>query len=286
MNAAPHDPPLPHERAPGPLLQWLELRAPLEAAATLALMPLWAWAPKGDGHPVLVLPGLAAGDGSTVLMRRFLQTRGHAVSGWGQGTNLGLRPGVLDRAQQTLRRLFEEHQRKVSLVGWSLGGVYARELAKVAPEQVRQVVTLGTPFTGHPRETNAWRLYEWASGHRIGSHDLHGPLRAAPPVPTTSIWSRTDGVVSWRCSVQPRHHETENIEVEASHVGLGLHPAVLYAVADRLAQAEGAWQPFHREGWRRLVYGDAEHPHPDSQAQSHAYAQTPAHPQPPDDAAR
>ena len=281
MNAASHEAPLPRERAPGPLLQWLELRAPLEAAATLALMPLWPSAPHGDGHPVLVLPGLAAGDGSTALMRRFLQSRSYAVSGWGQGTNLGLRPGVLDRAQQTLHQLFEQQGRKVSLVGWSLGGVYARELAKVAPEQVRQVVTLGTPFTGHPRETNAWRLYEWASGHRIGSHDLHGPLRAAPPVPTTSIWSRTDGVVSWRCSVQPRHHEAENIEVEASHCGLGLHPAVLYAIADRLAQPDGLWQPFHREGWRRLVYGDAEH------AQAHAHTHRPPHPHPhpPDEAA-
>lgn len=260
--AAPH---LPRQRAPGPLLQWLELRAPLEGLGTLSLMPWWPLAAAGDGHPVLVLPGLAADDDSTALMRQFLRQRGWAPQGWGQGRNLGLRAGVLDAALARLRQLHHAHGRKVSLVGWSLGGIFARELAKQQPDQVRLVITLGSPFTGHPRETNAWRLYEWASGHRIDSHDLHGPLRVAPPVPCTSIWSRSDGVVAWRCSVEPRHHEAENIEVQASHCGLAMNPAVLYAVADRLAQPEGAWQPFAREGWRRLVYGD-------TQALRHAHA--------------
>jgi hypothetical protein len=248
----------PRPRAPGPLLRLLETRAPLEFASAVALRPLWGMAPRGDGHPVLVLPGLVAGDASTAVLRSFLRACGYAVSGWGQGLNLGLRSGVLETARDTLRRLHAEHGRKVSLVGWSLGGLYARELAKVATECVRQVITLGSPFTGHPRETNAWRLYEWASGHRIDSHDLHAPLRFAPPVPTTSIWSRSDGVVSWWCSVEPRHHEAENIEVSASHLGMGAHPAVLYAIADRMALPEGGWQPFHREGWRFLVYGDTE----------------------------
>jgi pimeloyl-ACP methyl ester carboxylesterase len=213
-------------------------------------------APAGDGHPVLVLPGLMASDQSTALMRRFLDQRGHATHGWGQGRNLGLRPGVLDQAQALLRRLHQADGRKVSLVGWSLGGIFARELAKAEPDRVRCVISLGSPFSGHPRATNAWRLYELVSGHDIGPRDLHGPLRQAPPVPTTSIFSRTDGVVAWRCSVEPRLHQAENIEVDASHCGIGAHPAALYAVADRLAQPEGHWQPFHRDGWRRLFYGD------------------------------
>ena len=248
----------PLERAPGLLLQMLELRAFWEHYSAVALRPLWRLAPHGDGHPVLVLPGLAAGDTSTVLMRRFLRARGYAVSGWNQGLNLGLREGVLERTHDTLRRLWAEHGRAVSIVGWSLGGLYARELAKQSPEAVRLVITLGSPFTGHPRETNAWRLYELASGHHIDSHDLHLPLRTAPPVPTTSIWSRSDGVVSWHCCVELRHDAAENIAVDSSHFGLGAHPAALYAVADRLAQPEGAWQPFHREGWRRLVYADTQ----------------------------
>ena len=246
----------PHGRAPGIWLQLLEVRAFWEHYASMALRPAWAAAPRGDRHPILVLPGLAAGDASTLLLRRFLQSRGFSPRGWGQGVNLGLREGVLERAHNTLRELWAEQGRSVSVVGWSLGGLYARELAKQSPEIVRLVITLGSPFTGHPRETNAWRLYERASGHRIDSHDFHAPLRTPPPVPTTSIWSRTDGIVSWQCSVETRRELAENIVVDLSHFGLGAHPATLYAIADRLAQHEGEWQPFHRRGWRRLVYGD------------------------------
>jgi len=163
---------------------------------------------------------------------------------------------VLERAHETLRRLRIEDGRAVSLVGWSLGGLLARELAKQLPEMVRLVITLGSPFARHPRETNAWRLYEFVSGHRIGEHDIPVPLRTAPPVPITSIWSLTDGIVSWRCSVETPRDLAENIVVDSSHLGLVAHPAALYAIADRLAQPEGHWAPFHRRGWRGRVYSD------------------------------
>jgi pimeloyl-ACP methyl ester carboxylesterase len=241
---------------PGLRLQLLEVRALWEHCAALVLRPTWAAASKGDGHPVMVLPGLATGDGSTAIMRRFLRSRGYAAVGWGQGINRGPRPGVLESAHETLRGLRGEHGRGVSLIGWSLGGIYARELAKQSPELVRLVITLGSPFTGHPRETNAWRLYELTSGHRIGAEDIPQHLKTAPPVPTTSIWSVTDGIVSWRCSVETRRDLAENIVVGSSHLGLGAHPAALYAIADRLAQAEGEWAPFHRRGWRGRVYSD------------------------------
>ena len=247
---------LPHGRAPGVLLQLLEVRAFWEHYASIALRPFWSAAPLGDGHPILVLPGLAAGDASTVILRRFLRSRGFSPRGWGQGVNLGLREGVLERAHNTLRELWAEQGRSVSIVGWRLGGPYARELARQSPDMVRLVITLGSPFTGHPRETNAWRLYELASGHRIDWHDFHGPLRTPPQVPTTSIWSGTDGVVSWQCSVETRRDLAENIVVASRHLGLGAHPAALYAIADRLAQPEVEWRPFHRRGWRRFVYGD------------------------------
>ncbi len=213
MTAGLH-PPHPPEPAPGFLLRMLEARAFWEHYATLAMRPLWTMAPTGDGHPVLVLPGLAAGDATTALMRRFLKSRGFSPSGWGQGLNLGLKEGVIERAHERMRELWLEHGRAVSLIGWSLGGLYARELAKHSPEMVRLVITLGSPFNGHPRETNAWRLYELASGHRVDWHDFHLPLRWAPPVPTTSIWSPTDGVVPWRCSLEPRLTLAENIVVE------------------------------------------------------------------------
>ncbi len=203
-----------HGAAPGLLFRFLEVRAFWEHYAAVAMRPVWGAAAEGDGHPVLVLPGLAAGDGSTALMRHFLRSRGYSAHGWGQGVNLGLRQGVLDRAHEKLAQLWIDHGRSVSIVGWSLGGLYARELAKRSPELVRCVITLGSPFTGHPRATNAWRLYEFASGHRIDLHDFHGRLTSAPPVPTTSIWSSTDGVVSWRCSVETRRDLAENIVLE------------------------------------------------------------------------
>jgi pimeloyl-ACP methyl ester carboxylesterase len=144
----------------------------------------------------------------------------------------------------------------VSLVGWSLGGVFAREIAKTIPEAVRCVVTLGSPFTGSPKANNVWRLYELVSGHRLDD-DVHiGRVRETPPVPTTSIFTRTDGVVAWQCCLQPREARAESIEVHASHFGIGMNGAAWYAVADRLAQPEGRWQPFHREGWRQWVYRD------------------------------
>jgi pimeloyl-ACP methyl ester carboxylesterase len=275
MNAGPY-PTRHHPPAPGLLLQLLEVRAFWEHYAALAMRPAWSMAPRGDGHPVLVLPGLAAGDASTVLLRRFLGSRGYAASGWGQGLNLGLREGVLERAHEKLCELYEEHGRTVSVIGWSLGGLYARELAKHSPEMVRFCISMGSPFTGHPRETNAWRLYELVSGHRIDWHDFHGPLRAAPPAPTTSIWSPTDGVVAWRCSLETRRILAENIVVDSSHLGLGAHPAALYAIADRLAQPEGQWEPFHRDGWRRFVYGDPKK----RQAQHESHAHALPHPAP------
>jgi pimeloyl-ACP methyl ester carboxylesterase len=234
----------------------MELRAFWEFGTLFAAAPILALTPYGDGHPVIVLPGLTAGDMSTFPLRKFLELRGYNAHGWGLGLNLGPRPGVVEESVERLQKLSRRSGRKVSLVGWSLGGIYAREFAKRAPESVRQVISLGSPFTGHPKMTRAWRLYELATGPKVGAPELHEPLRQPPPVPTTSIWSRTDGVVSWRCSVERTSSHTENIEVCASHLGLGVNPAVLYAIADRLAQPEGEWRPFRREGLRRLVFGD------------------------------
>ena len=244
-------------KAPGAHLVVLEWRAPFEAFSSAALWPLLMRGPRGDGHSVLVLPGLAASDSSTRTLRRFLKKRGCAPQGWAQGRNLGPRPGVFEACLERVHELQRSSGRKISVIGWSLGGVYARELAKRAPAAVRCAITLGTPFTGHPKASNAWRFYEWLSRRKADDLKGFGPLSEAPPVPTTSIYSRTDGVVAWQCSIQQPGVRTENIEVRASHVGMGAHPAVLYAVADRLAQPEGQWQPFHRDGVRRLIYGDA-----------------------------
>lgn len=245
-------------RPPSRTLMFLEGRALPELGAFLGALPLLGLAPHGDGHPVLVLPGLVASDVSTRPLRSFLKTRGYAVSGWRQGRNLGLRPGVQHAMVDLVQELSDSHGRKISLVGWSLGGLYARQLAKMMPDRVRQVITLGSPFASTPKATNAWRVYEMASGRRADEEDARfgGTLSGAPPVPTTAIFSRTDGICAWQGCREQSSHMAESIEVESSHCGMGHHPAAVYAVAERLAQKEGEWAPFDRSGWRSLVYPD------------------------------
>ncbi|MBL8519905.1 MAG: alpha/beta hydrolase [Betaproteobacteria bacterium] len=243
-------------RAPGALLLALESRAPLELTASIATWPLLRNAPAGDGHAVIVFPGLAAGDLSTVPLRNFLASLGYETYGWDLGLNFGPREGVLAKSMERVQAIAKDTGRKVSLIGWSLGGIYAREFAKSLSGSVRSVITLGTPFAGDPKATHAWRLYEFASGLKLDDHDMLEQLKLAPPVPTTSIFSRSDGVVSWPLSLQQEGKRAENIEVVASHIGMGVNPATWYAVADRLAQPEGEWSRFHREGWRQWFYRD------------------------------
>ena len=245
-------------RPPSRTLMFLEGRAIPELGAFLTALPLLSLAPRGDGHPVLVLPGLVASDTSTRPLRSFLKSRGYAASGWRQGRNLGPRDGVQHAMVDLVHELSDTHGRKISLIGWSLGGVYARQLAKMMPDRVRSVITLGSPFAGNPRATNAWRVYEMASGRRADEQDLRfgGSVWATPPVPTTAIFSRTDGICAWQGCMEKSSATSESIEVESSHCGMGHHPAVVYAIADRLAQPEGQWAPFDRSGWRGFVYPD------------------------------
>jgi pimeloyl-ACP methyl ester carboxylesterase len=247
-------------RPPSRTLMFLEGRAFSELGAFLGALPLLSLAPKGDGHPVLVLPGLVASDTSTRPLRSFLKSKGYAVSGWRQGRNLGLRDGVQHAMVDLVHELNDTHGRKVSLVGWSLGGLYARQLAKMMPDRVRSVITLGSPFASGPKATNAWRVYEMASGRRADEEDerFGGSLAGAPPVPTTAVFSRTDGICAWEGCREQASAMSESIEVESSHCGMGHHPAAVYAVADRLAQPEGNWAPFDRSGWRSLVYPDPD----------------------------
>jgi pimeloyl-ACP methyl ester carboxylesterase len=253
MSAAAHA-----LQPPSKTLMFLETRAIHEFGAFLGALPLLTLAPMGDGHPVLVLPGLVASDTSTRPLRAFLRSRGYFVKGWGQGRNLGLRDGVQQAMQDLVHELSDTHGRKISLVGWSLGGVYARQLAKLMPDHVRSVITLGSPFGGNPKSTNAWRVYEMASGRRADEEDRRfgGSLAQTPPVPTTAIFSRSDGICAWQGCMEKSSATSESIEVDSSHCGMGHHPAVVYAVADRLAQPEGAWRPFDRSGWRGFVYPD------------------------------
>ncbi len=251
IGPPPPGPPLP----PSPWLMLLEARAPWEYAAVWAAMP---WLKRGCRTAMAIrsscCPGLQASDLSTVPMRRFLQARGYTPYGWGLGTNRGPGGGVREACRALVQRVAERHGAPVSLVGWSLGGVYAREVAKALEAQTRCVITLGSPFTGHPRANNAVRAYERVNGVRAHDPERAACLSQAPNVPTTSIYSRTDGVVDWRCSLNETAPHTENIEVAASHIGMGVNPLVLYVIADRLRQDPKHWQRFDAKTAHRLFF--------------------------------
>jgi pimeloyl-ACP methyl ester carboxylesterase len=236
-------------RPPHKLLALAEGRAVFELAAFVAMRPLLGMLPKGDGHPVLVLPGFLASDGSTKPMRRLLDDLGYDTYGWKLGRNVRVDLARVHEMERLLLDIFKKTGRKVSIVGWSLGGVFARELAKLHPHAVRQVISLGSPIHDDRRHTNASRLFEYLNGKEPEpiKHGRFTGLDEAPPVPTTSILTRTDGIVHWRGSVQhpqSANAQTENIEVHASHCGLGVNPSVMVALADRLKQPEGEWAPF------------------------------------------
>src|SRR5229473_3568442 len=206
-------------RPPGLGLLLAEARGIFEFNASLLLSPLLMRAPRGDGHSVLTLPGFLASDLSMAAMRRYLKELGYDSHAWRMGRNVG---GIA-RMRAALRdRLAEIHVatgRKVSIVGWSLGGVYARDLALQAPEMVRYVITLASPFANDVRATNATRLYEALSGEKVEANsELQAAIAGDLPVPTTSIYSRTDGIVNWRTCLLRPSDTAENIEVHlASH---------------------------------------------------------------------
>ena len=205
----------------------------------------------GDGHPVLVIPGFTAGDRSTSILRNFLSELGYLPFGWGQGVNFGARHDLFEGAGKLLYALHEEYECRVSIVGQSLGGIYARELAKRLPDVVRQVITLGSPFNdpdgNASRVTNLYKAFN--PQHETKAEQfLHEDweLHTAPPVPTTSIYSKFDGICHWRACVQHSgHDQVENIEVLGSHTGMGVNAQTLFIVADRLSQRRNAWRPFH-----------------------------------------
>lgn len=186
---------------------------------------LLARSAKGDGHPVLVMPGLTAGDSSTTPLRMFLRRIGYDAHGWGMGTNRGVSQQRVRELRAKVDELAERHDRPVSLVGWSLGGVYAHRLAELTPSSVRSVITLGSPLGG---------------GRRI-----------EPRIPVTSVYSRSDPIVPWQISLVRAGANRENVEVRGSHVGLGHNPAVVVLIADRLAQPVGAWRPYQVPAWAR-----------------------------------
>ena len=242
----------PQQHTPPP--DWLALtelpRAMGELASFVALRPALSFLPRGDGHPVLVLPGFLASDTSTIPMRRLLSGLGYDVAGWELGRNVRLTNKRVKEMSACLRRLYQRTGRKVSLIGWSLGGMLARELAKLHPEMVRQVISLGSPLTDHPGTSKVRVLFEALNGKEpeVLRSGKFNSIDTPPPVPSTSVYTKADGVVAWTGSLQEEGPQRENVEVRASHMGLGVNPSVMWVIADRLAQPEDTWTPFEAKG--------------------------------------
>ena len=243
----PTQTPVDHTHRPSRLLLLLEGRAVYDAAAMVPMFALKRFLPAGDGHPVLVLPGFLASSGSTQPLRKFLAGLGYKSHRWKLGYNMGYSLRLHQGMRNRLTELADRYGEKVSLVGWSLGGVYARELAREMPHSVRQVISMGSPFRGHPSSSNAHKVFDLISHVRYKDmpQTMLRTLPMPPPVPTTALYTRGDGVVAWQSTVEVSdRHDVENIHVGGAHLGLGFNPRALIAIADRLALPPGQWRPF------------------------------------------
>lgn len=209
-------------------------------------------AKPGDGHPVVIFPGLGADGKSVATLRAYCLALGYDAFDWGQGFNTGPQ-GDLDDWLHALKRqidnLLADHTQQATFIGWSLGGFYARELSKIMAPRVRQVITMGTPFNADADHSNVGWFFRLLNSSSASTFDpaLSLRLRTPPPIRTTSIYSRSDGVVAWQtCRHLRRSSLVHDIEVRGSHIGMNWNRDVLAVVADRLCQPPGPWQPYIR----------------------------------------
>jgi pimeloyl-ACP methyl ester carboxylesterase len=230
---------------PSAFLLAMEPRGFFSVARLIAGAPFLATAPRGAPHAVIVLPGLGATDRSTIVIRRYLNYLGYQATGWNRGRNVRPAGADLPAVAAQIRSLRDATGMPASLVGWSRGGIIAREAARLAPDAARMVVTLGSPFAA-PGASNVGAVWRRLTGEAFPaeSQERMRALAAPLPIPSTSIYSRSDGVVAWRACRQTEGPQSENVEVRGSHIGLGFNPAALWVIADRLAQPIGAWTPF------------------------------------------
>jgi pimeloyl-ACP methyl ester carboxylesterase len=187
-----------------------------------------------DGPKLMVVPGFVANDRTTLGLQRALAGAGYRVAGWGLGMNRGATPDMLERLIGQIEAFGRGE--KIILVGWSLGGVFAREAAKLRPDLVEKVITLGSPFSGDPRGNNVWRLYEMIAGHKVDDPPIKTNLAEKPPVPTLALWSRRDGIVSIACARGLPHESDRQVEVDCSHMGFGVsgraYPQIIKALRE------------------------------------------------------
>lgn len=231
---------VPGERPDGPpptRLALGELGSPLDAARLVGAWPRLSRAPRGDGHLVVDIPGWRAPELTGAPLRHYLRRLGYDARGWGFGTNTGDPRHDVERLAGRVLELVEETGAPASLIGWSLGGVIAREVARRHPDAVRRVITYGTPVTGGAAHTTVAR----ASGRRsdVDTGRVARRLRPSTPigVPLTVLFSRRDGIVSWQACLDHTSPFVEHVEVSSTHIGMGVDPDVWAVVADRLATA-------------------------------------------------
>lgn len=233
-----------------PSLFWLATeagRALTELSISIPYRTFYHNENNGDGHPVLVLPGFMAGDRSTQSLRKFITKQGYSAYGWGMGRNVA-KIEFLEDLMYKIEVLYEKHGQQVTLIGWSLGGIFARQLAKSNPDLIRQVITLGAPFRGVSEPNNvAWVYNLLTGGKKVREVDpeLLANLPLPAPVPTTAIYSKEDGIVPWKLCMEAEEDEWhQNIQVRGSHLGFGVNPSVLNIIANRLLYTRSDWEHF------------------------------------------
>lgn len=207
---------------------------PFDLARSRAQASLLARTMRGDGRRILLLPGLMASEHRMEQLRTILNAAGFDAHGWGMGRNFGPRLDTLEQIDRRVDAIRRGSQAPVTLVGWSLGGIYAREYAKYAHTKVSGVITMGTPFSGDPRANHAWRLYQLVSGFPVDSPPFSCRREEKPPVPTIALWSRRDGVILPQCAKGRAGERDRAIEVDCTHMGFAVAPEGILAVGKAL----------------------------------------------------
>jgi pimeloyl-ACP methyl ester carboxylesterase len=218
--------------APSKALLAREAAAFIKMRVMATFGPVVELPPQGRGHHVMIIPGFMASDRTTGRIRRSLDSAGFVTTGWGLGRNRGVTADIFERMDARFARLPDQ---PVTLVGWSLGGLVAREYAKHAPHRVAKVITLGSPFSGDMRANNAWRAYEVVSGHKVDNLPIDVTLNEKPPVPTTAFWSARDGVVSGLSARGLPGEVDTHIELDCSHMAFVAQAEAIRRIAAVIA---------------------------------------------------